>query len=50
VPDAPDVRYDADALRAENGRLRMLLADKDAKIAELEELCVPRCVLNARRA
>ena len=29
--------YDADALRAENGRLRMLLEDKDAKIAELEE-------------
>ena len=29
--------YDADALRAENGRLRMLLQDKDAKIAELEE-------------
>jgi Family of unknown function (DUF6444) len=37
VPDAPGVPYDADALRAENGRLRMLLEDKDAKIAELEE-------------
>jgi transposase len=29
--------YDADVLRAENGRLRTLLEDKDAKIAELEE-------------
>src|SRR5208283_2576757 len=34
MPDAPD---DVAALRAENGRLRVLLADKDAKIAELEE-------------
>jgi len=31
------VPYDADVLRAENGRLRTLLEDKDAKIAELEE-------------
>ena len=37
MPDAPDVPYDADVLRAENGRLRTLLEDKDAKIAELEE-------------
>src|SRR5271166_205093 len=34
MPDAPD---DVAALRAENGRLRVLLADKDARIAELEE-------------
>jgi hypothetical protein len=37
VPDAPGVPYDVDALRTENRRLRMLLEDKDAKIAELEE-------------
>ncbi len=34
MPDAPD---DVAALRAENGRLRALLEDKDARIAELEE-------------
>ncbi len=34
MPDAPD---DVAALRAENGRLRVLLEDKDARIAELEE-------------
>ena len=34
MPDAPD---DVAALRAENGRLRVLLGDKDARIAELEE-------------
>jgi len=34
MPDAPD---DVAALRAENGRLRMLLDDKDARIAELAE-------------
>ena len=32
MPDAPDVAV----LRAENGRLRVLLEDKDARIAELE--------------
>jgi transposase len=34
MPEAPD---DVAALRAENGRLRVLLEDKDARIAELEE-------------
>ena len=34
MPDAPD---DVAALRAGNGRLRVLLEDKDARIAELEE-------------
>ena len=34
MPDAPD---DVAALRAENGRLRVLLEDRDARIAELEE-------------
>src|SRR5271157_1385231 len=34
MPDAPD---DVAALRAENGRLRVLLEGKDARIAELEE-------------
>jgi len=33
MPDAPD---DVAALRAENGRLRVLLEDRDARIAELE--------------
>jgi len=37
VPDEPDVPYDVDVLHAENRRLRMLLGDKDAKIAELQE-------------
>ena len=34
MPDAPD---DVAALRAANGWLRVLLEDKDARIAELEE-------------
>ena len=34
MPDAPD---DVAALREENGRLRVLLEDRDARIAELEE-------------
>src|SRR5437870_10274389 len=34
MPDAPD---DVAALRAENGRLRVLLEDRDARIAELED-------------
>jgi transposase len=40
VPDTPGISGtpgEVAALRAENARLRMLLEDKDAKIAELEE-------------
>lgn len=33
----PDARDEVSALRAENGRLRVLLEDKDARIAELED-------------
>jgi transposase len=37
MPDAPGAPDDVAALRAENGRLRVLLEGKDARIAELEE-------------
>jgi hypothetical protein len=36
VPDTPGVPDDVAALRTENERLRVLLEDKDAKIADLE--------------
>jgi hypothetical protein len=37
MPDASGAADEVTALRTENGRLRVLLRDRDARIAELEE-------------